>query len=77
MFLEPHGGDLGGFFFIRGDADKLAALRVDDDFDAVIQKADPDRRQDGRRRGRDGRRVSSDRWTQLRGSDRAVRIGRT
>ena len=39
VFLEPHGGDLGGFFFIRGDADKLAALRVDDDFEAVIQKA--------------------------------------
>jgi hypothetical protein len=39
VFLEPHGGDLGGFFFIRGEAERLAALRLDDDFDAVIQKA--------------------------------------
>ena len=39
VFLEPHGGDLIGFFFIRGDAERLSALRVDEDFDAVIQKA--------------------------------------
>ena len=39
VFLEPHGGDLGGFFFIRGDAEKLSALRADEDFEAVIQKA--------------------------------------
>ena len=39
VFLEPHGGDLGGFFFRRGDAEKLSALRADEDFEAVIQKA--------------------------------------
>jgi|SRR4249919_2424019 len=32
VFLEPHGGDLNGFVLIRGDADKLAALRVSDEF---------------------------------------------
>jgi len=32
IFLEPHGGDLIGFFLIRGDAEKLAALRVREDF---------------------------------------------
>ena len=32
VFLEPHGGDLFGFILIRGDADKLAALRVSEEF---------------------------------------------
>lgn len=32
VFLEPHGGDLGGFILIRGDAAKLAELRVSDEF---------------------------------------------
>ena len=32
VFLEPHGGDLNGFALIRGDAEKLAALRVSDEF---------------------------------------------
>jgi hypothetical protein len=31
-FLEPHGGDLGGFILIRGDAEKLSALRVSEEF---------------------------------------------
>ena len=39
VFLEPHGGDLNGFFFVRGDAEKLSALRVDEDFEAVILRA--------------------------------------
>jgi hypothetical protein len=39
VFLEPHGGDLQGFFFIRGDAEKLAALRVDADFQDVVIRA--------------------------------------
>ena len=30
-FLEPHGGDLGGFFLLRGDRDKLAQLRSSDE----------------------------------------------
>ena len=39
VFLEPHGGDLQGFFFVRGDAEKLSALRVDLDFQNVILRA--------------------------------------
>lgn len=27
VLLRPHGGDLNGFFLLRGDATKLAALR--------------------------------------------------
>jgi hypothetical protein len=32
VFLEPHGGDLNGFILIRGEPEKLAALRVSDEF---------------------------------------------
>jgi hypothetical protein len=39
VFLEQHGGDLSGFFFVRGDAEKLSALRVDEEFEAVILRA--------------------------------------
>ena len=39
VFLEPHGGDLQGFFFLRGEAEKLAALRVDDEFQTTIIRA--------------------------------------
>jgi hypothetical protein len=30
--LEPHGGDLHGFILLRGSEEKLAQLRVDDEF---------------------------------------------
>ena len=39
VFLEPHGGDLDGFFFLRGEAEKLSALRVDDEFQKAIIRA--------------------------------------
>jgi hypothetical protein len=39
VFLEPHGGDLGGFFLIRGDAEKLSKLRVSDEFTQFTIKA--------------------------------------
>ena len=32
VFLEPHGGDLSGFILICGDAEKLASLRVSEEF---------------------------------------------
>jgi hypothetical protein len=32
VFLEPHGGDLNGFILIRGEAERLARLRVSDEF---------------------------------------------
>jgi hypothetical protein len=38
VFLEPHGGDLGGFFLVRGEAESLAALRVDPEFEAVMTR---------------------------------------
>jgi hypothetical protein len=39
VFLEPHGGDLGGFILLRGDAEKLASLRVSEDFSRLIVRA--------------------------------------
>jgi hypothetical protein len=32
VFLDPHGGDLNGFFLIRGEAAKLAALQGTDEW---------------------------------------------
>jgi hypothetical protein len=32
VFLEPHGGDLGGFFLVRGDQEALARVRISDEF---------------------------------------------
>jgi hypothetical protein len=37
--LEPHGGDLEGFLLIKGDAAKLARLRVSDEFIAFNTRA--------------------------------------
>jgi hypothetical protein len=39
VFLEPHGGDLSGFILLRGDAEKLAAIRVSDDFTQLAIRA--------------------------------------
>jgi hypothetical protein len=33
VLLEPHGGDLGGFFLLRGDQDKLARIRSSQEFE--------------------------------------------
>jgi hypothetical protein len=30
--LDPHGGDLGGFFMVHGSGDQCAALMMDEDF---------------------------------------------
>ncbi len=38
-FLEPHGGDLQGFILVRGSQDKLAQLRVDDEFVRLSTRA--------------------------------------
>jgi hypothetical protein len=37
--LEPHGGDLAGFVLIRGDEERLAQLRVDDEFVRLSTRA--------------------------------------
>ncbi len=39
VFLEPHGGDLSGFILLRGDAEKLAALRVSEEFTQLTLRA--------------------------------------
>ncbi len=39
VFLEPHGGDLNGFILIRGEAEKLSALRVSEEFTQFAVRA--------------------------------------
>jgi hypothetical protein len=39
FFLEPHGGDLEGFFLVRGDQEELNRIRQDDDFRRLAVKA--------------------------------------
>ena len=39
FFLEPHGGDLGGFFLVRGERDALSRLRASEEFGRVILRA--------------------------------------
>jgi hypothetical protein len=39
VLLEPHGGDLAGFFLLRGSSQQVAELRVDDDFDRLTTRA--------------------------------------
>jgi hypothetical protein len=39
VLLEPHGGDLGGFILIRGDAERLATLRVSEEFTQLTIRA--------------------------------------
>ena len=34
-FLEPHGGELDGFFLLRGDQDKLARIRSSEEFERL------------------------------------------
>ena len=37
--MEPHGGDLQGFFLIKGEREKLSALRVDQEFVRMSTRA--------------------------------------
>lgn len=39
FFLEPHGGDLGGFMLLRGEREKLDAIRASDEFQRLIIRA--------------------------------------
>jgi hypothetical protein len=39
VLLEPHGGELGGFFLIRGDEDKLARIRTSEEFERLTVRA--------------------------------------
>jgi hypothetical protein len=39
VFLEPHGGDLGGFILLRGDRAKLSQLRASAEFERMTTRA--------------------------------------
>lgn len=38
--LEPHGGELAGFTLLRGSEDQIDAIRRDDEFRRLMQRAD-------------------------------------
>ena len=38
--LEPHGGELSGYFLLRGDKDKLARIRGSEEFERLTARAD-------------------------------------
>jgi len=38
--LEPHGGELYGFFLLRGDPERLSRVRIREDFQRIIQRGD-------------------------------------
>jgi hypothetical protein len=38
-FLEPHGGDLDGFFLLRGERDKIALARASEDMQRLTTRA--------------------------------------
>ena len=40
VILEPHGGELGGFFLVRGDQDKLARIRGSEEFERRTVRGD-------------------------------------
>jgi hypothetical protein len=39
VFLQPHGGDLAGFFLVKGDAEKIDAMRRSDEFQRIHTRA--------------------------------------
>jgi hypothetical protein len=39
VFLRPHGGDLGGFFLLRGTAEQMAAVEQEEEFDRTTTRA--------------------------------------
>jgi hypothetical protein len=39
FFLEPHGGDLEGFFLVRGEQDELNKIRTEDPFQRLAVRA--------------------------------------
>lgn len=38
-FLRPHGGDLGGFFLLRGTLDQIAAVQREEEFNRINVRA--------------------------------------
>ncbi len=39
VYLEPHGGDLNGFILLRGERDKLNAIRYTEEFLRLTSRA--------------------------------------
>jgi hypothetical protein len=39
FFLEPHGGDLGGFVLLRGEREQLDRVRATDEFQRLVTRA--------------------------------------
>lgn len=39
VLLEPHGGELDGFFLLRGNRDKLARVRGSEEFERLTARA--------------------------------------
>ena len=39
VFLNPHGGDLNGFFLIRGESNKLDALQSSEEWHTYVTRA--------------------------------------
>jgi hypothetical protein len=40
VLFEPHGGELNGFFLLRGDKDKLARIRNSEEFERITARAE-------------------------------------
>ena len=40
VLLEPHGGELGGYFLLRGDKDKLGRIRGSEEFERLTARAE-------------------------------------
>ncbi len=40
VLLEPHGGELSGFFLLRGDRDKIARVRSSEEFERFIARGE-------------------------------------
>jgi hypothetical protein len=40
VLLEPHGGELTGYFLLRGDKGKLARIRGSEEFERLTARAD-------------------------------------
>lgn len=39
VLFQPHGGELDGFFLVRGDQEKLARIRSSEEFERVTVRA--------------------------------------
>jgi hypothetical protein len=40
VLLEPHGGDLSGFWLLRGDQDELARIRSSEEFERLTVRGE-------------------------------------